>query len=717
MLSNRQRYQKIHGMSGKHVGICVALACAVSGCGGAERVAAGGSAGQQGIEMRHTLAPATDTAAAVQLASLQLVPATREQNAGSVQGAPSSPVVSPAARQAMADAREAKRKKQWDRLQALVPVASTDPVIGAYAEYWALNRMLVDPAQPVPDAQIHDFIERHPGTYLADRLKGDWIVAATRAGNYSLAAGLGPLVNSNRSETCSLLLSQHMTGRKLRAEQVMDAFEPNTACWSMLDQMASSKVVGWDDLERGLRGILETNKSGNARRMAAIMFSPAEMADYSAIMKNPRKWLAGRKAPRGRSETELVTIALSRLAYGDQRLQNADYVEKQWAGALPKDNIQWVWSQFGLVAALNVELDAAKWYRRSGSNPMTDYNHAWQVRAELRQPAINWKEVEKAIERMTPRQASEPVWMYWSGRALAATGHQEAAQKKFETISDELGFYGQLASEELGKMPVLPPAPAPVTSAELAQARANPGLQRAIALFDLGWRPEAVPEWSFAIRGMNDRQLRAAAEVARQEHIYDRVVNTSLLTKSEVDFSQRFIAPFEGRVVEKARLINLDPAWVYGLIRQESRFIMDARSHVGASGLMQLMPATARWVARKIGMVDFTPASVNDFDTNTILGTNYLNMVLNDLNGSEVLATAGYNAGPRRPVLWRSKLAAPVEGAIFAETIPFTETRLYVKNVMSNATYYAMLFTGQPQSLKKRLGMVTPEPNSKVDLP
>src|SRR3546814_1733281 len=100
---------------------------------------------------------------------------------------------------------------------------------------------------------------------------------------------------------------------------------------------------------------------------------------------------------------------------------------------------------------------------------------------------------------------------------------------------------------------------------------------------------------------------------------------------------------------------------------------------------MQLMPATARWVAKKIGMTDFTPSSVNDFDTNTILGTNYLSMVLNDLNGSEVLATAGYNAGPRRPVQWRYKFKAPVEGAIFAETIPFNETRLYVQNVMSNA--------------------------------
>src|SRR5690606_15540939 len=236
-------------------------------------------------------------------------------------------------------------------------------------------------------------------------------------------------------------------------------------------------------------------------------------------------------------------------------------------------------------------------------------------------------------------------------------------------------------------------------------------------LFQLGWRPEAVPEWNFSLRGMDDRQLLAASEFAREKHIYDRVVNTSLQTKNEIDMSQRFIAPFSGQVSEKARAIRLDPSWVYGVIRQESRFITDARSRVGASGLMQLMPATAKWVARKIGMTDFHPSRVNEFEVNTILGTNYLRMVLDDLNGSELLATAGYNAGPRRPVQWRAKLAAPVEGAIFAETIPFTETRIYVKNVMSNAIYYATLFTGQAQSLKQRLGTVTPEANRKVALP
>jgi soluble lytic murein transglycosylase len=232
-------------------------------------------------------------------------------------------------------------------------------------------------------------------------------------------------------------------------------------------------------------------------------------------------------------------------------------------------------------------------------------------------------------------------------------------------------------------------------------------------LFRLGWRAEAVPEWNFSLRGMNDRQLLAAAELARAENIYDRVVNTSDRTQKEFDFRQRYLAPFEGRVTAKANAIDLDPAWVYGLIRQESRFIMDARSHVGASGLMQLMPATAKWVAAKIGMRHFTPRSVNDFDTNTELGTQYLNMVLRDLDGSQVLASAGYNAGPRRPRNWRASFMHPVEGAIFAETIPFNETRDYVKKVMSNAVYYAAMFSGEPQSLKERLGQIEPVGNQR----
>ncbi|MBS1171126.1 MAG: Soluble lytic murein transglycosylase precursor, partial [Burkholderiaceae bacterium] len=144
-------------------------------------------------------------------------------------------------------------------------------------------------------------------------------------------------------------------------------------------------------------------------------------------------------------------------------------------------------------------------------------------------------------------------------------------------------------------------------------------------------------------------------------------------------------------------------------IRQESRFIMHARSSVGASGLMQLMPATAKYVARKIGLGGFVQDQVNDPQTNITLGTNYLKMVLDQLDGSQAMASAAYNAGPKRPKNWRTTLPWKVEGAIFAETIPFSETRGYVKNVLSNATYYAALFEDKPQSLKARLGTVAPK--------
>ena len=181
--------------------------------------------------------------------------------------------------------------------------------------------------------------------------------------------------------------------------------------------------------------------------------------------------------------------------------------------------------------------------------------------------------------------------------------------------------------------------------------------------------------------------------------------NTTSGYLDEIDF----VAPFDGRVTAQAKRTGVSPAWVYGLIRQESRFVPIARSNVGASGLMQLMPGTAQLVARKLGVQNYNHSMINDFDTNTLFGTTYLKDILDKQGGSEVLATAGYNAGPNRAVRWRGSLSQPVEGAIFAETIPFTETRLYVKHVLSNAVWYDIKFNhGRPSSLTKRLGTIHP---------
>jgi soluble lytic murein transglycosylase len=609
---------------------------------------------------------------------------------------------------AVVAAREAMNRKQWSVLGALVPQAKPD-TLGMYPEYWLLRYQLwTPPATGRPTADLQRFISSNGDAYLADRLRGDWLLAAARSGDFETVRKLAPVKNSNAQIECAILDAKHMTGQRATAAQATAVFAPGGACWALYDQLVADSILGWEQLEPQLRDAIEADKTADARKLVQYMFEARDIKTYDLLMKDPMKWLTRQdRMPVGRNEKELVTIALARLARSDVSVADS-YLRREWAKSMSKPNLAWVRGQYALMAALKLDSRADDWYHEAGHIRMTDYNAGWKVRAALRQPKIDWKWVIESIDEMPASQRDDPSWVYWKARGLAATGRKDQANALYASIADRFDFYGQLSAEELGRRINVPPRPAPVSDREIAEARANPGLQRAVQLFRLGWRGEAVPEWNFTLRGMSDRQLIAAAELARAENIYDRVVNTSDRTEKEFDFSQRFIAPFEGRVTAKANAIALDPAWVYGLIRQESRFIMDARSHVGASGLMQLMPATAKWVAGKIGMTDFTPASVNDFDTNTVLGTNYLNMVLRDLNGSQMLASAGYNAGPRRPHNWRSTFTHPVEGAIFAETIPFNETRTYVKNVMSNAVYYAAMFSGQSQSLKERLGNIVP---------
>ena len=315
--------------------------------------------------------------------------------------------------------------------------------------------------------------------------------------------------------------------------------------------------------------------------------------------------------------------------------------------------------------------------------------------------------IPRTIDRMPASLRNDPAWVYWRGRAIAALGKPEDAQGLYQQIAGQANFYGILAAEALGKPLDLPPRALPPTAEERQAAETNPLLVRGLALIRADLRLDGIREWNWALNGMNDRQLLAAADLAQRNDVIDRAINTADRTQAEHDFTRRYPTPFFAQVEPRVQDVGLDPAWVYGLMRQESRFITNAKSVVGAKGLMQLMPKTASWVAKKIGMNDFQPGRTNDTDVNVTLGTNYLKLVLDELDSHPVLASAAYNAGPGRARKWRD--VKPIEGAIYAETIPFSETRDYVKKVMSNSVYYSALFDGQPQSLKPRLGTIAPK--------
>jgi soluble lytic murein transglycosylase len=370
------------------------------------------------------------------------------------------------------------------------------------------------------------------------------------------------------------------------------------------------------------------------------------------------------------------------------------------------------------MAAYKQMPEAIEWYRNGGDQvgvapevARADEVLEWQVRAALRGTADgpDWPMVRDTIERMPPDMRADPAWLYWHARALIAEQRASEASVYLRSIARRFDFYGRLAAEELELPVAIPPRPAAPAQDEVDAWIGNAGFARALKFYDLGLRAEGNREWAWQLRGKDDRELLAAAEYARRINVYDRMIAASERTRTEFDVTQRYPAPHRAELTRHAQAAGLDETWVYGLIRQESRFIQDARSAVGAQGLMQLMPSTARYVARRVGMSDYHPTRIVELDTNLRLGTHYLKLVFDDLDGQPVLASAAYNAGPNRARAWRAALPRSVEGAIFAETIPFNETRDYVKKVMANAVTYAAIFDQPNVSLKSLLGTITPK--------
>lgn len=629
---------------------------------------------------------------------------------------PAAPASAPAASEAQREQdnlflqlREAARQNDADRA-AMLAARLPDYPIPSYVDYYRLKPRLRDAS----NEEILAFLKRYEGSAIADRLRNDWLLELGRRRDWANFDRELPLFvkNDDYQVRCYALLSRALKGQKVadEARSLLDN-PPNygEACAALAAQLAQSGQFTTKDLLAQLRLAGEMHATGPSRRTAMLLGASdtraAQAVDLPALAM-------ARGIGKTRAEHEIYLVAIGRMAHTSLKL--ATVALNRNASKLSAEERAIGWSNIALAASEALAPEAYEDWRRAAGAPLTWTQLEWKTRIALRHG--DWKQVRSTIESMAQQQRDEAAWTYWLGRADAALGRKDEAQDLFQRIADQNSFYGQLAMEELGQQITIPLSAAPPTPAEMAQAAANPGFRRALKFFSLRLRFEGTREWNWALNKLSERQLLAAAEYARQNDILDRMLSTSERTRSEFDYTQRFPAPHNDILHPTAQSLGLDQAWVYGLIRQESRFISDAQSGVGAAGLMQVMPSTGKWVAEKIGLADYGHGMLNDIRTNIILGTNYLNMVLANAEGSQVLATAAYNAGPARVRSWRNQLSAPMEGAIFVETIPYDETRNYVRNVMSNATNYAALFEKRPQSLKARLGTITPHANG-IGLP
>ena len=624
--------------------------------------------------------------------------------------------------------QQAFRKGDRKKLEQLLP-AARGHALEPWAAYWELKARLNE----ATSQEVQAFMQRYAGSYQEDRLRNDWLLLLGQRREWGQFADLHPhyRMSDDREVRCYALLIDQIKGTApaSAADDVRSNWyalrDADDGCTHAAGELYSYKKLSALDIWRKARLGAEANRSRVVRAAVEIV-APEALTQLKEVLDSPSKYLLARNMAGSRVRQELVLLALIKLASGDPD-SAAHQLDSKWSEYLSAEERNWAWGVIGKSAAQKLSGSAHGYFSNVTRNShLNDDLLGWKVRAALR--AGQWKAVGNVVDAMGAEARQDSTWVYWKARAMLATKPSEAdraeARQLLEGIAGTRGFYEQLALEELGQRITVPPAPAPLTAEEKAAARANPGLNRGLYAILLGLRSEGVREWNYTTNlhtpgGMADRELLAAADFACQREVWDRCINTSERTKTVTDMAQRFPMPFRAAVVERAQGIGLDPAYVYGLIRQESRFIMDARSHVGASGLMQVMPATARWTARKIGLTGFTADQITDRDTNITIGTAYLKLALDDFAGSMPMAAAAYNAGPGRPRNWRN---GPVlDAAIWAENVPFTETRDYVKKVLANTTNYAAMLTGQPQSLKARLGTVGPRdaaaPEVNNDLP
>lgn len=615
-------------------------------------------------------------------------------------------------------AREAFRTGNSNKLEQAAALVG-DHELASYVENYRL-RLTMDQGDATG---MRAFFERYPKTYVVEKLRADWIRWLGKRSTWNeVEAEFPKMIAPDPDVVCYQQQARLARNDASVLDEVaklwLTQLEPPEACRPVFNALVAAQRMSVEDVWNRARRQIEANRPTWAKTTLNYLpdsqmpenkaFDDATKSGMSHLARQSANWHASR------SGRELTAFSVQKIAANDPRIAADELTKRQ--SRMQDSERQWAWSQIGLQAAKRHMPEAVEWYALAGNIQMSDEAYQWKVRAALR--AQEWGKVRDTIQSMPPALAAQPEWVYWLGRALKAGGLTTEANTLFLKIAGQANFYGNLADEELGRQIQTPPKAVPPSVAEKKAANELPGLRRAIAFFRLDLRTEAVREWNWSLRGMSDRELLASAEVAKDLQIWDRAINTADRTRNEHDYSLRFLAPYGDQVRAAAFDQSLDDAWVYGLMRQESRFITSAKSSVGASGLMQLMPATAKWVAKKIGLTDYSHKQVNDTETNVLLGTSYMRLVMENLDNHPVLASAAYNAGPGRAKKWRAD--RPLEGAIYAETIPFNETRDYVKKVMSNSVYYSTQFTGKPDSLKTRLGTVgakTSEGMKDADLP
>ena len=596
-----------------------------------------------------------------------------------------------------------------------------------YPTYWRMNLDLNSQSA----ASVSQFVRQYPNTVMAEKLAADFAETKAGANDYASVRQVANLItNADASERCAIALGFNNGGDTMRAmaeksEVWLKTLKQPALCEQLAMEMNNNALISNKDRVSRLKRMLRKGKTGDIMALSSRLGTPIPYSALSEIQLSPSSFFSKfTREPVSQSNQYLYLYAMGRLAdksYREAALQ-LDFDIKQdnqrSSRLLNDDTRRYAYRIIG-VKRMNHNTDdgfnseAVDWFRNSLDD---DFN--FEEAEDYAMAAIRfsrWDDVAEAISKMDSETQKSNQWQYWLARAYEQSSDnnkRSTAKRMYQQLAKSNEYYGLMAKDKAGQRfdaSRLGGSNLPnISNSDRARAMQEPNFARAFALYNSDAnRSFANREWNWAVKQARDKRddnlIIAAARVAHDMGWLDRAIYAVDNTDRVDSLALSHPMPHQSAVVRYSQDAGIDPAWAYGIMRQESRFVTSARSNVGASGLMQVMPDTAKYIARNLGEI-YSASRANSGDTNIRYGTWYMGDILGKLNYQPVLATAGYNAGPNNAKRWQ-----PVYGSLaadqYVESIAFPETRNYVKHVMENATIYSSLL-GRSQPITDRMGTV-----------
>ena len=585
-----------------------------------------------------------------------------------------------------------------------------------------------------PDETVEQFLEAHTDMPVDDVLRQDWLVALARRQEWS------KVLAYYRDETDPALRCAAVSAHLLKTDEpdrgdwtgaarklwltptvsltgdvngVSDAMgEPVQAqgvCKPLFDYLQDKKLINPDMRRKRAELALEAHDYDTARALLPQL-SPYDRDWVQAwldMQADPTVWLAHAEVPDEPVYVEMMYFGIKGVAKNDPVTARHLWTELSKQYRFSADDGRAMRTVLALQHAWHLMPDA-----RSELGRLHDYDDPevpeWRARLALR--AQDWKGLLKALPGLG-QDADTPEWRYWKARALAATGRPREADALYMTLVHTPDYYGFLASDRLHQGYRIVQQVSRPAEDVIEQLESRPGFVRARELMYAGLYPEAEAEWNAASRGLSAPARCQSALLAERWGWHARVIPMLAGGGCWQDLALTYPIAFEQTLVPKTEQLKIDLSWVYGLIRAESVFRPNAVSHAGAVGLMQLMPATGRDLASRLGLSVDDRDDLMDPPTNLILGSSYLRDMLRQFDGSEPLATAAYNAGAARVSDWLPQ-ESTLPADAWIDSIPYTETRNYVHRVMAHTVMFDWRLTGKPERLSVRIGQVSPAAES-----